>query len=181
MAKAEKKETVEDSTEETPKAEEPQKIVESDQGQTMEMTDQTRADMERAIAASQSRLEAPQVSVTPRENPLKDFIAAFAPETVGRDAQWHAYTDAPKNHNVNISKGYIPVIDPTTKRQAVTPDGDWLYKLPMELYRRGLKMVTDRSDSILSKSRKSKRTVEDDDGVLGRVEEEITIEKAALV
>lgn len=153
------------------------KTVESDQGPSLEgMDPQVKADMERALAAAQSRLNAPAVRVTARENPLKDFIAQFAPETTGRDAKWHAYTDAPKYHSRNLEKGYIPVLDPTTKRQAVTPEGDLLYKLPMELYRRNLAQVKARSDAILRKTAKEEHGVKrDEHGEYGVVEEKVSI------
>ena len=152
------------------------KTVERDQGPMDNVDPTLAAEMKRAIAASQSRLEAPQVSVTARENPMKEFIWNFAPETVGRDAKWHSFTDDPVNHSMNIAQGYIPVPDPVTGKQAVGPGGVRLYKIPMELHRRNLATVKARSDSILRKTAKEQSGVKKDEhGQYGIVTEQVSI------
>ena len=108
-------------------------------------------DIAAAKAAAKQRQVAPRLSVTSKEIPHKSLIATFAPECVGRDAKWHPYTDEPKNHSRNISRGYIPVVDPNTDRQVVGEGGDLLYKLPIDIHQRNLEEVVARSNRIAGK------------------------------
>lgn len=143
---------------------------------------QLKAEIERARAAAKSRLSAPPVSVTERENPLKDFIQKFAPECVGRDAKWHPFVDEPINHSLRLAEGYEPVIDPVTKRQARGPNGVLLYKLPIELHRRNLKLVADRSARTLKATGKEREgTVRDEERSIGRVTEQVSVVTAPTV
>jgi len=158
----------------------PEAAVESDQPEKgQELDAKLREDMARAIAASQSRLAVAPVHVRGRPHPQKEFIAEFAPECVGPEALFHPFLDEVKNHSLNLSKGYIPVPDPTTKRQAVSPDGQYLYKLPRELHRRNLAEVSDRSAAILRASAKEAQGEKRDaKGAYGSVKESVSVVQA---
>jgi len=143
-----------------------------------EVVDQLQREIETAEAASKSRLKAPEISVTAKQIPHKEFVEQYAPECVGKDAKFHAFWDEPSNHSANVSRGYIPVRDPLTRKQVVGVGANLLYKLPIELHNRNLREVSGRSERILSRTNK-KTDVKAEHGSMGTMTEEISVTKGS--
>jgi len=95
-------------------------------------------DIQRAEAMASARLKAPDITVSSFEKSReKEIVATFAPECVGKNAQFHGFWGDPKEHRRYIDKGYIPVVH---DGEHVAYEGMLLYKLPMELHNRDMKL-----------------------------------------
>ena len=132
-------------------------------------------DVEKAKAAQAVRLATPAASVTNADEiPVKQLIRRVAPECVTQivdgvkvEPEWHDFTGGPRKHEVYIAEGYEPIIEKGTGQQ-VTHEGCPIYKLPMELHKRNVDLVSNRSKRRVQPTKVANK------GESGVVETELT-------
>lgn len=123
-------------------------------------SDSLMSDIERAEQAAQARLAAPDVTIQSLERSReKEIVRTFAKDCVnenGKMAEFHPFWGDPSSHEKYIQDGYIPVAH---NGQHVSYEGVKLYKLPMELHKRNLKMNAMVSKRMLGEAAEADQNV----------------------